>query len=184
MHTTTAFRNVGMVELVNEPLAWDSAVTSLRSSYYPNAYTAIRSVEDSLSVKSNDRLHVQMMSSLWGSGNPTQYLPSDASFTAFDDHRYLKWDTSVAVSHDSYVSTSCADDRNADGPSIVGEWSIAVPDDVEQTAGWSPSSQKAFYTKWFAAQVHAYEKSTLGWVFWSWKSELGDDYRWSYQGEF
>lgn len=46
-----------------------------------------------------------------------------------------------------------------------------------------PQSNKEFYTKWFAAQVHGYEKSTLGWVFWTWKTGLGDDYRWSYRGK-
>ncbi|KAH6984851.1 glycoside hydrolase superfamily [Ilyonectria sp. MPI-CAGE-AT-0026] len=180
VHTTNEYRNVGMIELVNEPLSWDNAVDTLRSSYYPDAYKAIRTVEDNLSVKSNDRLHIQMMSSLWGSGNPVEHL-DDTSFTAFDDHRYLKWDTAVEVSHDSYISTSCSDDRNSDGPSIVGEWSLAVPDNVEGTDEWSPSPQKDFYSKWFAAQVHAYESTTLGWVFWTWKTNLGDDYRWSYK---
>ncbi|KAK7402806.1 hypothetical protein QQX98_011434 [Neonectria punicea] len=180
VHKTNEFRNVGMIELVNEPLNWDNAVSTLRSSYYPKAYKAIRTVEDNLSVKSNDRLHIQMMSSLWGSGNPVEHL-DDTSFTAFDDHRYLKWDTSVEVSHDAYIQTSCKDDRNSDGPSIVGEWSLVVPDNVESTDAWSPASQKDFYSKWFAAQIHAYEASTLGWVFWSWKTDLGDDYRWSYK---
>lgn len=123
-----------------------------------------------------------MMGSLWGSGKPTEFL-RDTSFTAFDDHRYLKWDTSVEASHDAYIKKSCSDDRNTDGPTIVGEWSLAVPDDVEKTDAWNPQTQKEFYTKWFSAQVHAYEENTLGWVFWTWKASLGDDYRWSYRGE-
>lgn len=31
-------RNVGMIELVNEPTSWDSAVPSMRSTFYKNAY--------------------------------------------------------------------------------------------------------------------------------------------------
>ncbi|KAF4453424.1 murein transglycosylase [Fusarium austroafricanum] len=180
IHTKTEYRNVGMLELVNEPLNWDKTVDSLRKTYYPKAYSAIRKVEDNLKVSSNNRLHIQMMGSLWGSGKPIEFL-SDASFTAFDDHRYLKWDTSVEVSQDAYIKTSCSDDRNTDGPTIVGEWSLAVPDNVEKTDAWSPQNQKEFYTKWFSAQVHSYEKYTLGWVFWTWKANLGDDYRWSYR---
>ncbi|EWG46381.1 hypothetical protein FVEG_06900 [Fusarium verticillioides 7600] len=149
------------------------------SEHFPKA---IRNVEDKLKVTSKDRLHIQMMGSLWGSGKPTEFL-GDTSFTAFDDHRYLKWDTSVEVSHGAYIKKSCSDDRNTDGPTIVGEWSLAVPDDVEKTDAWNPQTQKEFYTKWFSAQVHAYEKHTLGWVFWTWKANLGDDYRWSYRGE-
>lgn len=144
---------------------------------------AIRKVEDGLSVKSNDRVHIQMMNSLWGSGNPTQYI-GDKSSLAFDDHRYIKWDGSVAVNKDAYIRKSCDDNRNGDGPTIVGEWSIAVPDNVEKTPEWSTSGQKDFYKRWFAAQVHSYEKYTLGWIFWTWKANLGDDYRWSYQSKW
>ncbi|EXM04954.1 murein transglycosylase [Fusarium odoratissimum NRRL 54006] len=180
IHTKKEYRNVGMLGLVNEPLNWDKAVDSLRKTYYPKACSAIRKVEDKLKVTSNNRLHIHMMGSLWGSGKPTEFL-RDTSFTAFDDHRYLKWDTSVEASHGAYIKKSCSDDRNTDGPTIVGEWSLAVPDDVEKTDAWNPQTQKEFYTKWFSAQVHAYEENTLGWVFWTWEASLGDDYRWSYR---
>jgi hypothetical protein len=121
-----------------------------------------------------------MMDKLWGSGDPNQYL-NDLYYAAYDDHRYLKWDTSVDVSHDSYISDSCNDNRDSNTPTIVGEWSLAVPDDVQSTSNWDPSSNTDFYKKWFAAQVHSYEKQQ-GWVFWTWKAQL-NDYRWSYQGE-
>lgn len=120
------------------------------------------------------------MSSLWGSGNPTEFL-GDTTSTAFDDHRYLKWDTSLEVSKASFLATSCGDDRNAETPTIVGEWSLSVPDNVEWTDEWNPNTNQGFYSDWFAAQVQAYERS-LGWVFWSWKVNIGD-YRWSYRGE-
>lgn len=121
-----------------------------------------------------------MMNALWGSGNPNQDL-SNTYFAAYDDHRYLKWDTSVAVSQSSYMTESCNDNRNSDNesPTIVGEFSISVPDDVQWTSGWDPSTQQAFYTDWFAAQIMSYETDTNGWVFWTWKAQLGD-YRWSY----
>jgi hypothetical protein len=71
---------------------------------------------------------------------------------------------------------------DGDTPTIVGEFSLSVPDDVEWTSAWDPSTQQAFYSQWFAAQVLKYEADTNGWIFWTWKSQLGD-YRWSYQGE-
>lgn len=122
-----------------------------------------------------------MMNELWGSGNPNQDL-SNTYFAAYDDHRYIKWDTSVSVSQSSYLSESCHDNRNSDNetPTIVGEFSISVPDNVQWTSGWDPSTQQAFYKQWFAAQVMSYETYTYGWIFWTWKSQLGD-YRWSYQ---
>ena len=66
-----------------------------------------------------------------------------------------------------------------DTPTIVGEWSISVPDSVQWSSGWLPSVEQAFYTKFFAAQVTQYEADTNGWIYWTWKSTLGD-YRWSY----
>lgn len=39
IHTKKEYRNVGMLELVNEPLNWGNAVDSLRKTYYPKAYS-------------------------------------------------------------------------------------------------------------------------------------------------
>jgi len=178
IHTNNNFRNVGMLEIVNEPVQNSNSVGAMRSSYYPNAFTRIRAAESSLGITSNNYLHIQMMNNKWGSGDPTQYLTNNY-FAAYDDHRYLKWDTSVAVSQSSYLSESCNDDRGGNTPTIVGEWSLSVPDDVQWTSAWDPSTQQAFYKQWFAAQVMDYEKQD-GWIFWCWKSQLGD-YRWAYQ---
>lgn len=38
IHTNNAFRNVGMIEIVNEPLQNPDQVASMRTSYYPNAF--------------------------------------------------------------------------------------------------------------------------------------------------
>jgi hypothetical protein len=177
IHTNSNYRNVGMLEILNEPVD-ASGVKDMRSSYYPNAFKRIRAAEAALGVASNNFLHIQMMNTKWGSGDPHEYLTNDY-FAAYDDHRYVKWDTSVPVSKDSYIKSSCNDDRGPNWPTIVGEWSLSVPDDVQWTGDWNPSTQQDFYKKWFAAQVISYERQQ-GWVFWTWKSELGD-YRWTYR---
>ncbi|QGA15346.1 hypothetical protein EYB26_003003 [Talaromyces marneffei] len=178
IHSSDSFRNVGMLGIVNEPVQDSSQVGTMRSTYYPDAFSRIRAAERALGITANNELHIQMMNNLWGSGDPTEYL-TDNYFAAYDDHRYVKWDTSVAVSQDNYISTSCNDNRGGNTPTIISEWSLSVPDNVQDTAGWDPSTNKDFYAKWFVAQVITYEKQD-GWLFWSWKSELGD-YRWSYQ---
>lgn len=210
IHQNNAFRNVGMLEIVNEPIQDADQVSSMRTSYYPNAFKVcfsalkihkmrkrkakwiyiryskttlqrIRAAEQSLGITSNNQLHIQMMNALWGSGDPNESL-TDLWFAAYDDHRYLKWDGSVAVSKDNYIATSCNDNRGGNWPTIVGEWSLSPPDDVQWNSNWAPDTNKDFYSKWFAAQVIAYEKQD-GWIFWTWKSQLGD-YRWSYQGMY
>lgn len=122
-----------------------------------------------------------MMGSAWGSGDPNEFLDDD-TFAAYDDHRYLKWDKSVDADKDSYIKASCEDGKESESPTIVGEWSLSVKSSVEHDSDWDPSKNQDFYKKWFAAQVIAYEKQ-LGWVFWTWKADLGD-YRWSYKGRF
>jgi hypothetical protein len=39
IHTINEFRNVGMIELVNEPVQNADKVGTMRSTYYPNAFT-------------------------------------------------------------------------------------------------------------------------------------------------
>ncbi|RDW93956.1 glycoside hydrolase family 5 protein [Aspergillus mulundensis] len=178
IHQNNKLRNVGMIEIVNEPVQDAGQASSMINSYYPNGFTRIRNTESSLGITSNNYLHIQMMNEKWGSGDPTSAL-SDNYFAAYDDHRYVIYDSSVAVTKDSYIAASCADNRGGNWPTIVGEWSLSVPDDVEHTADWEPSSNVDFYKRWFAAQAIAYERQE-GWVFWAWKAELGD-YRWSYK---
>ncbi|THC99686.1 hypothetical protein EYZ11_000847 [Aspergillus tanneri] len=150
VHQSDSFRNVGMLEVVNEPVQNEGQTATMRSEYYPKAFDVC---------------------------DPHEFLTDDY-YAAYDDHRYLKW-ANVEVSQDSYIRTSCSDQLDANKPTIVGEWSLSVPDDVENSDEWSKDGQKDFYRRWFAAQVTAYERQQ-GWVFWTWKSELGD-YRWAYK---
>ncbi|KAF9888501.1 hypothetical protein FE257_008608 [Aspergillus nanangensis] len=178
IHKGDKYRNVGMIQLVNEPVSNVGQASTMIRSFYPDSFTRIRNAEASLGVSENNYLHIQMMNEKWGSGDPTSSLTDDY-FAAYDDHRYVKWDTSVNVNKDNYITSSCNDDRGGNTPTIVGEWSLSVPDDVQWSSDWDPSTNTDFYAKWFAAQVIAYEKQ-LGWVFWTWKADLGD-YRWSYK---
>jgi glucan endo-1,6-beta-glucosidase len=77
VHTANEFRNVGMLELVNEPLTWNDAQPSLRSAFYKRAYDSIRAAESQLGTATKDYLHVQMM------GSKVRYF-----FGAFRAHRF------------------------------------------------------------------------------------------------
>ena len=121
-----------------------------------------------------------MMDNLWGSGDPTQYL-SDNYFAAYDDHNYVGFNPEVNPTQADYLAYSCNDDRGGNWPVIVGEWSMTVQNG-QDSQFWPISDNLDFYQKWFNAQVRAYEKQD-GWVFWSWKTNLGDP-RWDYQGMY
>lgn len=62
IHTNRNYRNVGMLEVVNEPQQGGNSNTdSMRRTYYPTAWKRIRAAEDALKISQNNRLHIQMM---------------------------------------------------------------------------------------------------------------------------
>ncbi|KFH43073.1 Glucan endo-1,6-beta-glucosidase B-like protein [Hapsidospora chrysogenum ATCC 11550] len=187
IHTNQAYYNVGMLQVMNEPVhssEYPSEAADMIAKFYPQAYERIRAAEAKLNVADADRLHIQYMGTAWGSGDPTSSLPSTEG-TAFDDHRYYRWDPSVERSKSGYINAACNDQRE-DGI-IVGEWSLAVAEDVENNDEFSirnaSQEQIEWYRGWWAAQVQAFERSG-GWVFWTWKCNwIGgfDEWRWCYK---
>ena len=62
IHTNNKYRNVGMLEIVNQPeRSQNSDTNSMRQQYYPTAWQRIRAAEDALEIEGQDRLHIQMM---------------------------------------------------------------------------------------------------------------------------
>lgn len=62
IHTNNNYRNVGMLEIVNEPVQGGNSETdSMRQNYYPTAYARIRAAEAALKITPNNQLHIQMM---------------------------------------------------------------------------------------------------------------------------
>ncbi|KAF3010966.1 hypothetical protein E8E13_010476 [Curvularia kusanoi] len=182
VHSHPAYSTAFMLELLNEP---EQNHPDLITKYYPEAYSAIRAVESDLKIPADRALTIQTMDSTWGAGNPRQNLPQDASNLAFDNHRYLTYSPTPATKND-YLRASCGDEFPSDTdnkPLVIGEWSLAIKQEAEWSDEFSPIKEEnhEWYRQWWAAQVRAYEKQK-GWVFWSWKAELGGDWRWSYQG--
>ncbi|KAL8823763.1 MAG: hypothetical protein Q9191_005568, partial [Dirinaria sp. TL-2023a] len=175
IHSNGNYTNVGMLEVLNEPLQGSSLTESMISEYYPKAYRTIRDAEDAAKVAAGDRLTDKS----FGSGDPTTYL-HNKTYVAYDDHRYLKYaNPPVDVNPSAYLDASCSDNRDGDSPLVVGEWSLSPPSDVQDTPTWAPAQNVDFYKKWWAAQILSYE-AQQGWLFWSWKAEL-NDYRWTYK---
>ncbi|KAL7957933.1 glycoside hydrolase family 5 protein [Trichoderma compactum] len=186
IHTNATYASVGMLEVINEPVHsgdYPSQAADMVNTYYPLAWNRIRDTESRLGVSDDKRLHIQFMDASWGSGDPTSALPS-TEFAAFDDHRYLKWDTSVTATKDGYINAACSDQRPADA--IIGEWSISVADSVQDNSELGirdRTDQAGWYQQFWAAQVQAFEKSA-GWVFWTWKCNWiagYNDWRWCLQ---
>ncbi|KAF2756976.1 glycoside hydrolase, partial [Pseudovirgaria hyperparasitica] len=178
IHTNDAYRNVGMFAVLNEPVG---GYPTLTSEFYPHAYKAIRDREQALGITPNNYLHIQYMDRNWRAGDPNEALPADRVFVAYDNHIYPRFDPALDTTQEAYLNRSCNEVPNSDGqdPAMVGEWSIDPTDVVETSDDFDYEDNKDFYAKWWAAQVISYEK-TMGWVFWTWKTQRGHDYRWSY----
>lgn len=175
---------------MNEPVhssEYPAEAADMLENFYPAAYSRIRAMERSLGVKPRHQLKIQYMGEAWGAGDPTTFLPANATGLLFDDHRYYKWDTTVEQTKDGYASAACSDDRGGNDI-IIGEWSIAISDEYENQPEFaigsnSTAAQKEWYQSFWAAQVQTFERSG-GYVYWTYKCNwIGgiDEWRWCYK---
>jgi hypothetical protein len=68
IHTNNNYRNVGMLEVVNEPQRGQTSQTdSMRQNYYPTAWKRIRAAESNLGISGDKLVHIQMMVGSFGS---------------------------------------------------------------------------------------------------------------------
>ncbi|KAJ6133668.1 glycoside hydrolase family 5 [Penicillium samsonianum] len=183
IHTNNAYRSVGMIEVLNEPVSRHDGGgrypapgedPGLVQSYYPDALKAVRDAEASLGVANDRKLHVQFMSSKWDSGDArTNPEVKNDLMTAYDDHNYIGFALSGTSDQGALMNSACHDSRVVSGQdfTITGEWSMT------SGADWHDAN---FFKKWFTAQQQLYEKPGMsGWVYWTWKTELNDP-RWTY----
>ncbi|KAK8151162.1 glucan endo-1,6-beta-glucosidase B [Phyllosticta citrichinensis] len=190
-HTNTAFRNVGTIEIANEPKREDSGDTQwLVQHFYGSAIDAIVQAEEALGVEDAGRLHIAVMDDLWGSGpSPSTALSTtQLSRLLYDDHNYQASPITAAGNTPSAALTyTCADTVgqgnrvDAQTPKIVGEWALKL----DMLAGQEVATEenRKFFEQYFAAQMDMYER-TRGWVYWSWKvkgsEDFGDTLQWGY----
>ncbi|KAK4500989.1 hypothetical protein PRZ48_006795 [Zasmidium cellare] len=171
IHTNSAYRTVGMIEVLNEPVSMhdhnNEVIATQPLTYYPAALAAVRQAEDNLNIASSQRLHVQFMSQKWLSGDPraTSVVQND-HMTSYDDHNYIGFALQSTSDQYSLMHSACTDSRLVSGEDflITGEWSM--------TSGVDPND-KSFFQKFFTAQQQLYEVPGMsGWMFWTWKTQL------------
>lgn len=181
-----SFRTVGAFELLNEPIQNNSNADTIKI-YYPNAVDTIRAVEKNLTVPASRSLTAITMDARWGSGDASGSLANKGSI-AYDNHAYLaskpgiSSDPQRAPTQDEYIKAACTLDVSTDGnsPKFVGEFALTVNSTEQNDDNFKPiAANVGFYKKYFAAQQQSAEKHTLGWIMWTWKTQLGG-YRWSY----
>ncbi|CAG8115628.1 unnamed protein product [Penicillium salamii] len=186
IQSSDAFKTVGALELVNEPLqnTENGNTNWMVEHFYPSAIDRIRAKESSLGVSDNDALHITVMDDKWDSGgNPTRSLnDSQKKKLLFDDHNYEIYLVRNAGSKGDMISAACGDNRKSDvSPKILGEWSLAFNNQGDNFLPMT-GDHASSYSKWFSAQQRQYE-ALDGWIFWTWKTDenLPNVEQWNYQ---
>ncbi|CAG8927143.1 unnamed protein product [Penicillium salamii] len=186
IQSSDAFKTVGALELVNEPLqnTENGNTNWMVEHFYPSAIDRIRAKESSLGISDNDALHITVMDDKWDSGgNPTRSLnDSQKKKLLFDDHNYEIYLVRNAGSKGDMISAACGDNRKSDvSPKILGEWSLAFNNQGDNFLPMT-GDHASSYSKWFSAQQRQYE-ALDGWIFWTWKTDenLPNVEQWNYQ---
>ncbi|GME33684.1 Endo-beta-glucanase [Neofusicoccum parvum] len=194
IHTTSSFRTVGAVGILNEPKFNSPSDPDIRwttEHYYGSAIDAIRTAETALSTTPQAALTITLMDDLWhdlsGSTDPAAHLTAaQKTGLLFDDHNYEQ-SPAAGLSPEQVVAYACGDDRRTGrqpgDAKFVGEWAVALG---QTGAGFTPeTANKAFWSQYFSAQQWQYER-TRGWAWWAWKVEGGERLanwlQWSYKG--
>ncbi|KAK8235177.1 glucan endo-1,6-beta-glucosidase B [Phyllosticta capitalensis] len=190
-HSNSAFRNVGALELVNEPKREDSGDTQwMVEHYYGSAIDAVREAEATLGVSDAAKLHLAVMDDLWESGPlpSTALTSSQLSTLLYDDHNYQASPITscggaltCALSYTCSATVGQGNRVTSQTPKIVGEWALKL-----DQLGGQELANKDFFKSYAAAQMDMYEREGLkGWVYWSWKVQANENFtdalQWSYK---
>ncbi|MCO5556514.1 hypothetical protein L7F22_010063 [Adiantum nelumboides] len=191
--TNTSFGGVvKMLEVLNEPLCANIG-QSYVASFYQSAYQALNaSVAMGVKVLMHD-CFADLQT--WESKLADATVWKAETF-AMDTHRYHAYAPINQKSYDDHIDYTCTDEFTSSYSfdALVGEFSLSVgcknsisPADGSCSRNNMNSSvyelsrekDNLFYRRFFEAQTTTYELHTLGWVFWSWKTEASPT--WSYQ---
>ncbi|KAJ3557382.1 hypothetical protein NM688_g1502 [Phlebia brevispora] len=199
---------IDVLELVNEPAAYDASINSVLSGFWTNGYGTVRNT-------SGSELKVMIMDGFLGVQSWVNFLtPPSAQGVLMDTHQYQVFNyPQLQLTEPEHINYTCSlipgyqSYAKSNLFTIIGEWSTAVTDCAmwlngrgigsrwdgsfqsgQQTfgscEGWSGNSStfsdayKTFLRQYYEAQIDVGE-SIQGWVYWTWKAENADD--WSYQ---
>jgi len=199
---------IDVLELLNEPAAFDSDIDAALPQYWQQGYTVVRQA-------AGTGVQVMIEDGFLGVQNWENFLLyPEAEGVIMDTHEYQIFNyDQLALSFQGHINASC---QQASGLvsyaksnlyTIIGEWSTAVTDCAKWLNGrgvgarwdgtWEPNQQvfgnctgwtgnmstfsteyKTFLRQYWEVQAQMGE-SIQGWVYWTWKAENADE--WSYQ---
>jgi len=168
-------------------------------SFYTDGHDTIRSAND-------NGINTTFHDAFWGPSYWSNYDPSSNSSSTpaadltLDTHQYYAFAPLANLTHEQILDSVCSISqllkrpRSSSGipPTLVGEWSLETgkaPDasSSSQNNGLADDqARRTWFRLLFEAQNAAYTpngpgQSSIGWTYWTWKTEWDID-TWSYRG--
>jgi len=135
--------------------------------FYQKAYDIIKS-------KNSDAMVL-----IYATFNPSTYPFENFQNVFVDQHIYFGMGLGVPTTnqHDNLERAERAI-SNRHWPLVVGEWSMGASGEI--TKGWPKDKEADFYKDYSRMQLQAYEKKSIGWFYWSYKTYYQDS-TWNYR---
>lgn len=187
------------IELLNEPRLSDSNFPmSQLKNFYTDGHDTVRSAND-------NGINTTIHDAFWGPSYWSNYDPSSntssspAADLTIDTHQYYAFAPLANLTHEEILNSVCSmsqllkqpQSRSGIPPTLVGEWSLETgraPDasSSERDNGLEDNqARRTWFRLLFEAQQVAYTpngpgQSSIGWTYWTWKTEWDID-TWSYR---
>lgn len=183
------------IELLNEPRLADNSTDDFSmdelKKFYTSATKGIRA------ANTQDTINVTIHDAFYGPAYWADYDPLQASASAppelltVDTHQYYAFDNLADLPHAEILNDICNFSRllkqptSTSGipPTLVGEWSLETGDN--NTSTLDDQTRRTWFRLLIEAQMAAYSpngpgQASIGWMFWTWKTE-GEIDTWSYK---
>ena len=188
------------IELMNEPRLSDGNFPmSQLKNFYADGYEAVREVDDSMNVTIHDAFWGPQY---WSNYNPAVNTSSSngpASSLTVDTHQYYAFPPLANLTHSEILDSVCnishtlklSQAQSNIPPVIVGEFSLETGHPPSSSSSSEDDSleddqaRRTWYRMLFEAQNAAYTPNgpghaSIGWYYWTWKTEWDID-TWSYR---
>lgn len=182
------------VELLNEPRISSSVFTmSYLKSFYTRGFATVRVASPVMNVTMHDAFYGP---EYWVDYNPTNSSSSaPASLMTIDTHQYYAFSPLNNLPHETILEAICNISQLLKSssiglpPVVVGEWSLetgSAPNASSSAQNKGDTQEKRTWLRLlFEAQLAAYspndrDQPSIGWYFWTWKTEYDID-TWSYR---
>ncbi|CAE6521924.1 unnamed protein product [Rhizoctonia solani] len=198
---------VTMIQLMNEPAGFYPDLLTVLRDYYQRSYWVIRPISDHLLIALHDGFQpLSTWSTSTDVPDPANTIMDTHIYQIFNDPQVvMSWDDKLKATCE-YGNTLASYTARSDGfRTYVGEWTTSYTDcakwlngrgvgarldgtragstfvrtceDITGTMDKFTDDYKTWLRRFWDAQTIAFERGN-GWVYWTWKAEIADE--WSY----